>query len=419
MSESIKATSRYGGVRALALGLAATALVLGGRGGGSGARSQSVGSAGQATSERTPTTTAEPAKGAETGMPGTVDLSAGLVGSASCRECHPGESALHSRSGHARTLRPAASTAVARWLDGRKVEDPERPGATWTYAIAHGTLEAEHAEKGRYHCIPLDLAVGSGTNGMTFVTLGAPAFEGGPLTGREHRLSFLETSKAMEVTPGQGKDDSMSHRRGINELGRSLESYELAKCLGCHATLTSRSNPIELDRAALIPNVGCERCHGPGAEHIAAARRGDPDEKLIMTLGAADRAGSAVHQIVLCGQCHRNADNVGSSQMSEDNAEIARFQPLGLELSKCFQRGKSGLSCVSCHDPHAKVEEGPARYENVCKSCHSPALKTVCPVNTTDGCIQCHMPERPVSVVFRFTDHWIRKPKAKKPAGKP
>src|SRR5262245_10462714 len=35
--------------------------------------------------------------------------SARYVGVASCRECHPGECALFARSGHARTLRPAAT----------------------------------------------------------------------------------------------------------------------------------------------------------------------------------------------------------------------------------------------------------------------------------------------------------------------
>src|SRR5437868_2115123 len=34
------------------------------------------------------------------------------VGTASCRECHPGECAAFARSGHARTLRPAASDPI-------------------------------------------------------------------------------------------------------------------------------------------------------------------------------------------------------------------------------------------------------------------------------------------------------------------
>src|SRR5437660_1057981 len=38
------------------------------------------------------------------------------MGAVSCRECHPGECALFARSGHARTLRPAASDPIARRL---------------------------------------------------------------------------------------------------------------------------------------------------------------------------------------------------------------------------------------------------------------------------------------------------------------
>ncbi len=56
------------------------------------------------------------------------------VGDRTCRECHPGESSLHARSGHAHTLRPAAATEVARKLDGITAPDPERPGVSWTFS---------------------------------------------------------------------------------------------------------------------------------------------------------------------------------------------------------------------------------------------------------------------------------------------
>src|SRR5947209_4962143 len=47
------------------------------------------------------------------------------VGSRSCGACHPGEAAAHSRSGHARTLRLAATIPIARRLDGKEFADPE------------------------------------------------------------------------------------------------------------------------------------------------------------------------------------------------------------------------------------------------------------------------------------------------------
>src|SRR5436305_294691 len=55
------------------------------------------------------------------------------IGSTACAECHPGESALHARAGHATTLRPAARLELARRLDGARLADPERPEVQWSY----------------------------------------------------------------------------------------------------------------------------------------------------------------------------------------------------------------------------------------------------------------------------------------------
>src|SRR5262249_25670624 len=59
----------------------------------------------------------EPTSGARRASP-PRERQAGYVGSKACAPCHPGEFASHSRSGHARTLRPAARTPIAALLDG-------------------------------------------------------------------------------------------------------------------------------------------------------------------------------------------------------------------------------------------------------------------------------------------------------------
>src|SRR5262249_21377912 len=56
---------------------------------------------------------------------------ADYVGDASCRDCHPGEYAAHTSSGHSKTLRPAARVALRRHWDGLTAQDPERPGGGW------------------------------------------------------------------------------------------------------------------------------------------------------------------------------------------------------------------------------------------------------------------------------------------------
>lgn len=347
-----------------------------------------------------------------------IKLARSLVGEASCRECHPGEAALYSGSGHSRTMRPAALTAVAEWLDGRTVKDPENPDVSWTYSRYGGRLEVERSERGSVACYPLEYALGSGANGVTFMTFKTPADGSDETLGVEHRLSYLADGRKLDVTPGQGKGDSQGSGKSVKPHGRELDGTQLEKCVSCHATVPSTAGVGRVDASVLVPNVSCERCHGPGLPHIDAAGRPDVTESdLLMTHGPTD--AGPLRQIALCGQCHRTINSISAATVSEDNPEIARFQPVGLVLSHCFQDGKSGLSCTSCHDPHAKVSRDRASYDRVCVDCHSPlSRKNICPVSTREGCVECHMPKRTVSEVFQFTDHWIRRPKPQpKPSG--
>lgn len=111
------------------------------------------------------------------------------VGDRSCRDCHPGESASHSRSGHSRTFRPAAQTEAARQLDNVSTEDPELPGVTWRYALRDGRFTTERREGGKVETMLIEYAFGSGRHAVTFTTL----------TGRdprhptmlEHRLTVF------------------------------------------------------------------------------------------------------------------------------------------------------------------------------------------------------------------------------------
>ena len=73
------------------------------------------------------------------------------VGSRACAECHPAEAALHSRSGHARTLWPAGRRVVSARLAGTTVPDPEVPGVSWSYQYRDRQLHitAAGTEQGR------------------------------------------------------------------------------------------------------------------------------------------------------------------------------------------------------------------------------------------------------------------------------
>ena len=343
------------------------------------------------------------------------DRITGYVGAAACRECHPGESALFARAGHHRTVWPAEAgrNPVVAWLEGKTWNDPEVPEVAWAYHVRGGRLFAERTAKGRTETQPLDYGFGSGTHGVTFVALQPGAEPGLDPPGIEHRLSYFAEGRRMGITPGQERSGSEADRpaQGPHEvpMGNPMTPDRIQQCFGCHSTLTSTLASNRLEPATLIPNVSCERCHGPGRSHVEAARRGESE--LTMRMGR-DRVEASV-EVGLCGSCHRLPRAIASSKLRPENPEIVRFQGVGISLSSCYADGLSGLRCTSCHDPHDRTSTDHAAYVAVCLSCHraeSTSKQKPCPVSPAAKCIDCHMTRRAIGGNGTFTDHWIRKP---------
>jgi len=323
------------------------------------------------------------------------------VGSRACIECHPVESAAHSGSGHARTLRPAAGTEAARRLVAREVADPERPGVTWRHLLEGGQLVAERSEAGSAERFLVEYAFGSGRHATTFLSL----LDRDPThpVGLEHRLTEFAHSDMPGLTPGQKES---SQAPGNTPHGRVHPASNTLRCFGCHVTVTSDRGPEVLDEATMIPNISCERCHGPGKEHIKAARRGATGVDLAMPPGEGPEA--AQRQMRLCGGCHRLPEMEEPDEIRVDNDSIARLQPIGLMQSACYRGTGGRLGCSTCHDPHARTSTDRAAYETTCLSCHSTPPQSACPVSPRQGCVACHMPRRDAGSGMMMSDHWIR-----------
>lgn len=321
-----------------------------------------------------------------------------IVGDRVCQECHADKVRQHERSGHSQTLRPAAEVELARWLDGRSVADPERPEVRWTYSLRDGRLGVDRSGAGHDEKAVLEYALGSGRHAMTFVSLTEGS--GGSPGSREHRLTYFEKSQSLEVTPGQKASEGAP---GTNPMGRDRGPGETVHCFGCHSTTVSDTNSQVLDTATLRPNIHCERCHGPGLEHVEAARRGASD--LTLPFG---KVWTAEGQMKLCGDCHRHPSQAPPGEIRADNPSIARFQPVGLMQSRCYTRSDGELSCVNCHNPHDRASTDQASYETACLQCHQGGRRTACRVSPRDGCIKCHMPKIDAGQGVLFADHWIR-----------
>ncbi len=338
------------------------------------------------------------------------------VGPKVCAKCHPGEYALFTGSGHALTMRMASERRLSDQLAGRTVADPERPNVRWGYTKRkQAEFLIERQEAGEIERFVVDYALGSGHHATTFVTV----LDLDPPRILEHRLTYYTSAGTLEVTPGQAAGREMP---GTTPAGRKLSARETLKCLGCHATQLSAHPVVELDPRSMIPNVTCERCHGPGRAHVEAARGGAGAEDLAMPMGL--ERWTVQSQLELCGNCHRHPSRVPPAQLNANDPVLARFQPIGLSQSRCFSESKGKLSCISCHDPHARSSSDPKSYERVCLSCHEMprkattaetghamshlAANSVCPVSPSRGCVACHMPGVDSGQHVLFTDHWIR-----------
>jgi len=319
------------------------------------------------------------------------------LGSESCSRCHPGEAFRHARSGHARTLAPARKSAAARHLAGSMFRDDQR-GITFHYRLDEDGLTVTVPERLGDEFFPLDWAFGSGEHATTFLTLIPNRV--GETVGIEHRVSVFAPDHHSGLTPSHA---GLEPTQDVEQFGRVIRGPKLEACIGCHTTSAPAGKAAILERQA---NVGCERCHGPGAPHLQAVEEKRDD--LAVLFGRGNH--TAEEQIRLCGQCHRHPEALSETRIGSENPRLARFQPVGLLQSACYKKSGGQMSCTTCHDPHEHVAQQRGEFEGRCVRCHAPdgSQSAPCRVSPAANCIACHMPEIEVRPGTAFHDHWIR-----------
>lgn len=194
------------------------------------------------------------------------------------------------------------------------------------------------------------------------------------------------------------------------------------RCLECHTTYFQHvpGTENEYKRDSVMMGVTCERCHGPGREHVERHRARPGLEKgvAIVHPGRLTRE----RQVDLCAQCHssalRHRDELFSYQPGDDLKDHFRSLTIdGIEndhvadqtkymrRSKCFQKSDS-LTCNTCHDPHRPTDS--TAVANACLKCHQSAAcgaHETLPAEVRSQCVDCHMPHyNRVAVKFRTAD---------------
>jgi hypothetical protein len=321
------------------------------------------------------------------------------VGKQVCKECHAENFQLHADHGHALTFAAVHDSDVGKQFAGKTFDAGEPYGSYTYHTDEQGYLFATLPHKFGDKPFPLQYALGSGHQGITLLTL-VPDAELGT-AGIEHRVSWYPAEDGLNISPGHSKK---TPHADIEFFGDTARGEPLERCVYCHTTTATIANQDILD---LLPGVNCEKCHGPGSEHVRQARASSTPPPY--SVGRDD--WDTESELQLCGDCHRMPKDVSVKELREYSQLLARFQPIGLLRSECYLESAGKLKCTTCHNPHQTIQATTnAEQVQNCVNCHLTDSEThvACPVSPTEGCIECHMPEMEQEHGLTFHDHWIR-----------
>ena len=334
----------------------------------------------------------------ESDEPALVDPP-GYVGQQSCAGCHAERVIEFEKTNHFHTFRRAGADTMplagfAREQATFASSDPAlrfemtRAGDEF-YETAIRTAPAGE-ERTRSS---IDRIIGAGTADDVYVSWHPD--------GRMYELpiAWLHTSRQW----GAANFDPF----GAGDHARELNP----RCVECHNTWIHHvpGTPNRYQREQALFGVTCERCHGPGSDHVAFHRE-HPQ---------ADRGRHIVHparltrdlQLAVCTQCHSNAmkrrgpafsyrpgqpleSSFRTLQTRHNEDDHVANQIQYLRRSRCFQEGDS-LTCTTCHDPHRGRDAGSRTTGKSCLNCHQPGdcgEQERLPAAVRGNCSGCHMP---------------------------
>jgi tetratricopeptide (TPR) repeat protein len=331
-------------------------------------------------------------------------------GAARCGTCHSEISRAHAATRHSRTFHHGAKL-LSLPHPSSPLADPADSKVTHTFVEDGTKLKVRSNIDSHIYEVVVDFAFGTKDRYLTMVGRDG---DGG---SRALRLSYFHgpTRSGWGQTAGDvGTAADIQNLRGqIVPLRDGV-----VRCLQCHVT-----NPREFrdpDRIGPGPeaadaSIGCERCHGPGGNHIAAVEA-DLADHAIVNVGP----GSGEAATLQCRDCHIVGDATEIQNRREESIWV-RSPGLTITFSRCYTESSGALSCLTCHDPHRDSERSASYYERKCVACHqtagspsgtstkSDSRGTVCKVNPTRDCLNCHMPKVPMPVLHTsLTDHYIR-----------
>ncbi len=316
----------------------------------------------------------------------SVTGSAAASGSKDCAPCHAAIFRQYSKSAMAQSSGVMQPDGLKETFGHAEFTGPG--GAEYRVSRRAGGVFADFRQGGIQGSRRLDYYLGSGLIGRSYLT----SVDGFLF---QTPVAYYSGPARWDLSPGYEHFTEINLIRGVDFA-----------CLNCHAS------GVESKAGTKPPfqegGVSCERCHGPGGDHIARVKGGRIVNPAKLP---ADRRDS------LCAQCHlagavriAKAGTYHPGELLFDSISVfvwtepGRVLPANshfeqLAQSRCRRESGGKLWCGTCHDPHG----GKVNVQERCIGCHACAKKF------PDNCVKCHMPGAPAATVQHaaFTDHSI------------
>lgn len=355
-----------------------------------------------------------------------------FVGSAACASCHQAQSDAYLGSHHAKAL----VTPSTDHFDGTRFTS--KLGGTTQFSVKDGApLVSTPLPGGKSATLPIKY-----TSGVWPLEQYVVATERGKLQSLgvvwDSRTAHEGGSKWFHVYGPSGIAPSdplffTSSAQNWNHI-----------CADCHSTRVERRYDVASDgfdtRWAEL-SVGCEACHGPGAEHVRTAKSGKAAPFAAQlkrsepwqpsTTGSPTPRPQNGAEVEVCAPCHSRRTSIKEAFLASDPfldsfepdlLRPGRYHADGQVEGEVYEWGsflqsrmyRSGVRCSDCHEPHSGKPM--ASGNALCVRCHEAKHFDVSAHSHHEGakaprCIDCHMPPATFMQIDERRDHSIRVPR--------
>lgn len=325
------------------------------------------------------------------------------VGASTCVKCHSNLSQSYDHSPHGLTSKPIVDLELIKVFSpdsnsyffnkDQKVKIEKRDSGIFQVAYING--KEERAQR-------FDIVFGSGEKAFTY-----GYWKGKKLY--ELPLSYFSSINNWANSPGF-PNKSIYFDRVIT-----------SRCFECHGSyvekkLTQKSSftvDEKLEKGSIIYGIDCERCHGPGKEHVIFHTQ-NPNEKIAKFI-TIFKTLSRKQKVDACGVCHSGNSLVAQKSVftfkpgdnlddyyqqdfvgfGDGNTDVHGNQTSMLKGSNCYMKSNS-MTCQSCHNTHESIKGNLAIYSQRCINCHKTtnhSKEILAKGSLKTNCIDCHMPK--------------------------